>query len=77
MLSCGKTRLIAKMNSDLYKIFSGVIDNILKKVIDKINIRSQKAHCMRYLNRRFSFSFSYGHYTVMITLVIFIKRYVL
>jgi len=74
MLSCGKTRLIAKMNSDLakikswrsifclstvYKIFSGVIDNILKKVIDKINIRSQKAYCMRYLNWRFSFSFSY------------------
>ena len=63
MLRCGKIRLIAKKNADLskikswrtifclstvYKIFSGVIDNRLKKVIDKINIRSQKAYSSKY-----------------------------
>ncbi|MCP4054617.1 MAG: reverse transcriptase family protein, partial [Mesoflavibacter sp.] len=63
MLRYGKIRLIAKKNSDLskikswrsifclstvYKIFSGVIDNRLKKVIDKINIRSQKAYSSTY-----------------------------
>ena len=62
-MRCGKIKLIPKKNADLskitswrpivllptiYKIFSGIVANRLKKVIDKIIVKTQKAYSKRY-----------------------------
>lgn len=64
LMRCGKIKLIPKKNADLskitswrpifclptiYKIFSGIVANRLKKVMDKIIVKTQKAYSKRYM----------------------------
>ena len=64
LMRCGKIKLIPKKNADLskitswrpifclptiYKIFSGIVANRLKKVMDKIIFKTQKAYSKRYM----------------------------